>query len=46
MVAKLGMKKSDELKKLITITPIAIESKEEDASLPESADDQDLFTKT
>jgi DNA-binding CsgD family transcriptional regulator len=46
MVGKLGMKKSDELKKLITSTPAAIESIEDEASLPKSDDAQDLFTKT
>ena len=46
MVGKLGMKKSDELKKLITSSPAAIESKEDEVSLPKSDDAQDLFTKT
>jgi DNA-binding CsgD family transcriptional regulator len=46
MVGKLGMKKSDELKKLMISTPAAIESKEVEVSLPKSDDAEDLFTKT
>jgi DNA-binding CsgD family transcriptional regulator len=46
MTGKLGMKKPEELKKLITTAGSAPESKEEQASLPKSDDDQDLFTKT
>jgi hypothetical protein len=46
MTGKLGMKKPEELKKLITTAGSAPESKEEQASLPKSDDDQDLFAKT
>ena len=46
MTGKLGMKKPEELKKLITTTVIAVESKEEQVSLPKLVADQDLFTKT
>jgi DNA-binding NarL/FixJ family response regulator len=46
MVGKLGMKKSDELKKLMISTPAAIESKEVEVSFPKSDDAEDLFTKT
>jgi DNA-binding CsgD family transcriptional regulator len=46
MTGKLGMKKPEDLKKLITTAGSAPESKEEQASLPKSHDDQDLFTKT
>jgi DNA-binding CsgD family transcriptional regulator len=46
MTGKLGMKKPEDLKKLITTTAIAVESKEDQVSLPKSDDDQDLFTNT
>jgi len=45
MTGKLGMKKPEDLKKLITTAASAVESKEEQASLPKSDGDQDLFTK-
>jgi DNA-binding CsgD family transcriptional regulator len=46
MTGKLGMKKPEDLKKLITIVDSVVESKEEQLSLPKSDDDQYLFTKT
>ena len=46
MTGKLGMKKPEELKKLITTAGVASESKEDQSSSPKSDDDQDLFTKT
>jgi DNA-binding CsgD family transcriptional regulator len=46
MTGKLGMKKPEDLKKLITTLAISVESKEDQLSLPKSDDDQDLFTKT
>ncbi len=46
MTGKLGMKKPEDLKKLITTAGSTVESKEEHTSLPKSDDDQDLFTKT
>lgn len=45
MTGKLGMKKPEELKKLITTESAASNSKEDQTSLPKSDDDQDLFTK-
>ena len=45
LTAKLGMKKPEDLKKLITSTGAVVESKEEDASLPKADDSQDLFTR-
>jgi DNA-binding CsgD family transcriptional regulator len=46
MTGKLGMKKPEDLKKLITTAASVVESKEEQVSLPKTGDDQDLFTKT
>jgi DNA-binding CsgD family transcriptional regulator len=46
MTGKLGIKKPEDLKKLITATAPPDQSKEEKVSLPESGDDQDIFTKT
>jgi DNA-binding CsgD family transcriptional regulator len=46
LTAKLGMKKPEELKKLITTVGSASESKENQISLLKSDDDQNLFTKT
>jgi DNA-binding CsgD family transcriptional regulator len=46
MTGKLGMKKPEELKKLITTAGSPLESKEEQASSLKSDDDQNLFTKT
>jgi DNA-binding NarL/FixJ family response regulator len=46
MTGKLGMKKPEDLKKLITTSASSVESKEEQVSLPKTDDDQDLFAKT
>jgi DNA-binding CsgD family transcriptional regulator len=46
MTSKLGMKKPEDLKKLITTAGSAVESKEDQVSLPKSDGGQDLFTKT
>jgi DNA-binding CsgD family transcriptional regulator len=46
MTGKLGMKKPEDLKKLINTTSTAVESKEGKESLPESYGDQDSFAKT
>jgi DNA-binding NarL/FixJ family response regulator len=46
MTGKLGMKKPEELKKLITTVGSASESKEDQSSSLKSDNDQDLFTKT
>jgi DNA-binding CsgD family transcriptional regulator len=46
LTGKLGMKKPEELKKLINTTSTAAESKDMKESLPESNRDQDSFTKT
>jgi DNA-binding CsgD family transcriptional regulator len=46
MTGKLGMKKPEELKKLISTVGSASESKEDQSSSPKSDDDQDLFTRT
>jgi hypothetical protein len=46
MTGKLGMKKPEDLKKLISKNSSSVESKEIQSSLPVANDDQDLFTKT
>ena len=46
LTAKLGMKKPEELKKLITSTSSASESKEAQSSLLDSSEAKDIFTKT
>jgi DNA-binding CsgD family transcriptional regulator len=46
LTAKLGVKKPEDLKKLITTAGLAVESKGALESLPESNDDQDNLTKT
>jgi DNA-binding CsgD family transcriptional regulator len=46
MTGKLGMKKPEELKKLIKNSRDNLESKDQGSSLPEDADAQDLVTKT
>jgi DNA-binding CsgD family transcriptional regulator len=46
LTTKLGMKKPEELKKLIVSASTVIESKEDNQSLPKTDNVQDLFTKT
>jgi DNA-binding CsgD family transcriptional regulator len=46
MTGKLGMKKPEDLKKLISKTSSSAESKEDQVPLQKSDDSQDLFTKT
>ncbi|QWD88191.1 hypothetical protein GQ367_04560 [Polynucleobacter sp. MWH-CaK5] len=46
MTGKLGMKKPEELKKLITKAAPVQESKEANQTLPPETDSQDLFTKS
>jgi len=46
LTAKLGMKKPEELKKLITPTSTAVKSKEDQSSLQNSENAEDLLTKT
>jgi DNA-binding CsgD family transcriptional regulator len=46
MTAKLGMKKPEDLKKLIKNSNDSVESKDPESSLPKDVDAQDLVTKT
>jgi DNA-binding CsgD family transcriptional regulator len=46
LTAKLGVKKPEDLKKLIKISPSSLDGKEVVLNLPTSSDDQDLLTKT
>jgi DNA-binding CsgD family transcriptional regulator len=46
MTGKLGMKKPEDLKKLINKTSSTAESKDDASSLPATDDGQDLFTRT
>jgi DNA-binding CsgD family transcriptional regulator len=46
MTGKLGMKKPEELKKLIKNSKDSVESKDQESSLQKDADAQDLVTKT
>jgi DNA-binding CsgD family transcriptional regulator len=46
MTGKLGMKKPEDLKKLINNTSSTAESKDDESPLPATDDDQDLFTRT
>jgi DNA-binding CsgD family transcriptional regulator len=46
MTGKLGMKKPEDLKKLISKNSSSVESKEIQSSLPVANNDQDIFTKT
>jgi DNA-binding CsgD family transcriptional regulator len=46
MTGKLGMKKPEELKKLINNTSSTAESKDDESPLPATDDGQDLFTRT
>jgi hypothetical protein len=46
MTGKLGMKKPEDLKKLINNTSSTAESKDDESPLPATDDGQDLFTRT